>query len=96
MEGFTDQYTQRKELKGKKKNIITKSSVGHYFMKPNLNTNIPKLKKKALQKDGLLLPPKVGIFQPIMKIDAKKFKEYEQILNRPDGIDQAEFRKIRP
>ena len=62
IEGLTDQYTLRKELKGKKKNIITKSSVGHYFIKPNLNTNIPKLKKKALQKDGLLLPPKVGIF----------------------------------
>jgi hypothetical protein len=33
-----------------------------------------------------------------LKLDAKKFKEYEDILNRPgvDGIDMANFLKIKP
>jgi hypothetical protein len=42
-EGVMDLYTNRKQLKGKKKNIITKSSVGHFFMKPKLDTNVPRL-----------------------------------------------------
>ena len=44
-EGGLEIYNFGKVAKGKKKMVITKSSVDHYFVKPPLNSNIPKLKK---------------------------------------------------
>ena len=42
-EGTLEIYNVRKGMLGKKKSVITKSSVGHYHVKPALNSNIPKL-----------------------------------------------------